>query len=580
MTGGIDGSLHDAAKVVQCIPIVLLILRRSEPAQRCRGLGAFLLCDLACTAKAVESLHKGLATDLIHSRLDSGSVRTEVRQTAVDGTNHPVQIRIVCQSIDRAQQLVRRVLDLRQCGFCIALRLARRLVALGTGQIFSNPADFLTAGADSDQFHSVVDRPRRRRSRGALPEIDILADAVLAQLFVPKIAVRIVVRDRRAVILVRIVDYTDMTGARRLKTFRLKKEADQFAATASVEVREGVHVADSASITVEKAGALWIASGESAGLERSSIDQRKSHLDNHIKPMIGQTLLSKLNVPAVRDFEDKLRKEGRSPAMVKKILTSLGSILSDASERGLNMRNPVRDIRGSRKGRDRRQEKRQKGKLEVGVEIPTREEIKAMVAALDDHWRPLLITAVFTGMRSSELRGLRWQDVNFKRGEITVNQRADQYKEIGPTKSEAGVRTIPVPPPVTTALKAHKLKQPPGTELVFANPDGEPRSHTNIVNKGLMPAMVRGGVTVAAGKDEEGRPILKAKYTGLHALRHFYASWLINRKEDGGLALPAKMVQERMGHSSIVITMDTYGHLFPRSDDGTELAHAANILLD
>lgn len=371
-----------------------------------------------------------------------------------------------------------------------------------------------------------------------------------------------------------VVDYFDTAGKRRLKTFKLKKEADRFAATASVEVREGVHVADSASVTVEKAGSLWIASGESAGLERSSIDQRKSHLKHHINPLIGQTLLSRLTAPAVRDFEDTMRQKGRSPAMVKKVLTSLGSILSDANERGLATRNPVRDIRSSRKGRDRRQEKRQKGKLVVGVDIPTRNEIKALVAALDGNWRPLLLTAIFTGMRSSEIRGLRWRDVNFKKAEIHVNQRADQFKEIGPTKSQAGVRTIPVPPVVIAALKEHKLRQSPGFELVFGNPDGEPRSHANIVNKGLKPAMIRAGVTVGEGDD------IEAKYTGLHALRHFYASWLINRKEDGGLGLPVKMVQERMGHSSIVMTMDTYGHLFPRLDDGTELAQAANILLD
>ncbi|PWE55457.1 site-specific integrase [Metarhizobium album] len=377
-----------------------------------------------------------------------------------------------------------------------------------------------------------------------------------------------------------VVDYSDTAGKRRLKSFARKKEADQFAATASVEVREGVHVADSASVTIEKAGTLWVTSGESAGLERSTVNQRKSHLEHHIVPLIGQMLLSRVTVPAIRDFEDKLRKEGRSPAMVKKIITSLGSILSDACERGLAMRNPVRDIRSSRKGRDRRQEKRQKGRIEVGIDIPTREEIKALVGALTDHWRPLLVTAIFTGMRSSELRGLRWQDINFKRGEISVSQRADQFKEIGPTKSEAGNRTIPVPPLVINVLKEYRLKQPNGTALVFANPDGEPRSHTNIVNKGLIPTMIRAGVTTLTGKDAEGNPIVEAKYTGLHALRHFYASWLINRKEDGGLGLPAKMVQERLGHASIVMTMDVYGHLFPRSDDGTELAQAANILLN
>ena len=61
-----------------------------------------------------------------------------------------------------------------------------------------------------------------------------------------------------------------------------------------------------------------------------------------------------------------------------------------------------------------------------------------------------------------------------------------------------------------------------------------------------------------------------AEVPGPHALRHFYASWCINRRADGGLELPAKVVQERLGHSSIVMTMDTYGHLFPRSDDGAE----------
>lgn len=70
-----------------------------------------------------------------------------------------------------------------------------------------------------------------------------------------------------------------------------------------------------------------------------------------------------------------------------------------------------------------------------------------------------------------------------------------------------------------------------------------------------------------------------ANYTGLHSLRHFYASWLINRKEDGGLGLPTKMVQEWLGHASIVMTMDVYGNLFPQTDDGTELARAADILL-
>ncbi|MFN7024372.1 MAG: site-specific integrase [Pseudorhizobium sp.] len=174
----------------------------------------------------------------------------------------------------------------------------------------------------------------------------------------------------------------------------------------------------------------------------------------------------------------------------------------------LGVPNPVRDIRSSRKGRDRRQEKRQKDRLEVGVDIPTREEVKALVAALTDRWRPLLLTAIFTGMRSSELRGLRWQDVDFKRGEISVNQRADQFGEIGAPKSEAGTRKIPVPPLVINVLKEHRLSQANGTSLAFANPDGGPRSHANIIQKGLVPAMIRAGITVETGKtNDSGQPV-------------------------------------------------------------------------
>lgn len=392
-----------------------------------------------------------------------------------------------------------------------------------------------------------------------------------------------------------VVDYVDSKGTRRLKTFTKKKDADQFAATAKVEVREGTHVADSASATVKKAAAFWIATGEQDGLERSSIDQRKRHLRLHIEPFIGASLLSQLTVPAVREFSDRLRADGRSQAMVRKVLGSLGSLMSDAQERGLATRNPVRDMRGARrKGKERQADKRQKGKLKIGVDIPTREEIKAIVDAAQGRWHPLLVTAIFTGMRSSELRGLRWQDIDFARAEISVHQRADDYSEIGRPKSEAGERTIPVPPMVVRVLKEWKLACPrratggndaegqPLKELhyVFPTGSGNIESRSNIIKRGFLPTQVAAGVALATARtDDEGNIIMAAKYGGMHALRHFYASWSINRTQDGGLGLPPKVVQERLGHSSIVMTMDTYGHLFPRGDDADELAAAERSLL-
>jgi integrase len=72
----------------------------------------------------------------------------------------------------------------------------------------------------------------------------------------------------------------------------------------------------------------------------------------------------------------------------------------------------------------------------------------------------------------------------------------------------------------------------------------------------------------------------EAKYTGLHSLRHFFASWLINPPERGGQGLAPKVVQQRLGHSSILMTTDTYAHLFPPEKVAHEkLADAEHALL-
>lgn len=244
-------------------------------------------------------------------------------------------------------------------------------------------------------------------------------------------------------------------------------------------------------------------------------------------------------------------------------------MLADAQERGLVAQNVVRSMRTSRRGKDKTG-KRQNGKLKIGVDIPLPAEIRAITGCLQGRWRPLLLTAIFTGLRSSELRGLRWSDIDLKNGELHVRQRADRYNVIGEPKSDAGTRTLPLPPTVVSTLREWKLACPKGElGLVFPNGNGNVENHQNILTRGFFPAQVAARVMV------KGEP----KYTGLHALRHFYASWCINRKQDGGLELPLKLVQERLGHATVVLTSDRYGHLFPRGDDGTELAAAEAALL-
>jgi integrase len=369
-----------------------------------------------------------------------------------------------------------------------------------------------------------------------------------------------------------IVDYADQHGDRHIKTFQLKRDADTYHARVAVDVTAGVHTADSKSVMVIDAGRLWIESGEAAKLERTTLEGYRQLLDLHIVPFLGPVKLAQLSVPMVRAFEDQLRNNGRSPAMIRKTRVALSSILSDAQERGLVAQNVVRSLRRRRGGKEHRADQRQQGRLKVGIDIPAPEEVRAIIPHLEGRWRPLFLTAIFAGLRASELRGLRWADVDFQRGELHVRQRADRFHVMGPPKSAAGERTIPLLPMVVNALREWKLACPKGElDLVFPNRRGGVASLLNIVQKGWSPVQIAAKVT-----DEHG----KAKYRGLHALRHFYASWCINRRADGGLELPLKVVQARLGHASIQMTADIYGHLFPRGDDRDELAAAERAFLE
>ena len=369
-----------------------------------------------------------------------------------------------------------------------------------------------------------------------------------------------------------VVDYRDQGGTRHLKTFERKREADAYHGMVAHDVRAGIHTPESKSLTVAKAGELWFASCEAAGLERSTlISSYRIVLDKHINPLIGAVKLSTLTVPMARTFEDRLRAD-RSPAMVRKIMGMLGSVLADAQERGLVAQNVVRSLRGSRR-RDRAEhvDKRQKGKLKVGVDFPAPDEVRRIIAHLSGRWRPFLLTAIFTGLRASELRGLRWADVDLKLGELHVRQRADCYNVIGRPKSVSGERTIPLAPILVNTLREWKLACPKSDlDLAFPTATGRPHYLADILQRGWWPPQIAAGVINEAGK---------AKYSGLHSLRHFYASWCINRRADGGLELPLKLVQSRLGHSTISMTADVYGHLFPRGDDGAELAAAEKIYL-
>jgi integrase len=351
-----------------------------------------------------------------------------------------------------------------------------------------------------------------------------------------------------------------------IKTFAKKKDAVAYHDKVRVDVKEGVHTAPSKSITVKQAAADWIRFVEGEKRERSTITFYQLHVNKHILPRIGPLKLAVLTTPRIQKFRDDLLADLSRPT-AKKVLTSLKSLLRDAKRRGNVAQNVALDV-------SIKMDKRNKRKLKIGVDIPTRDEIKALIDKAQGRWRAFFLVAIFTGLRSSELRGLRWQDIDFVAACLIVHQRADRWGVIGQPKSEAGERKIPIPPMVLKELKEWKLRCPKvkgeQLELVFPNSKGRVANHANLISRGFMPLQKAAGVVTRSGKP---------KYPGLHSLRHFYASWCINRRADGGLELPLKMVQARMGHASIQMTADIYGHLFPSSDDCAELAAAERSLL-
>ena len=175
--------------------------------------------------------------------------------------------------------------------------------------------------------------------------------------------------------------------------------------------------------SIRKAGAtgLHLSQGE-----RSTLDAYRTNVDLHIVPRIGGVKLANLTTPRVQKFRDDLLAN-LSRVLAAKVLTALKSLLKHAMTTGhvaQNVASPVTITTTKRQ--------KLKSRLRVGVDIPTPSEVTDIINAASDRWRPLIITAAFTGMRLSELRGLRWDHIDFEADVIHVRQRADKWGTIGP----------------------------------------------------------------------------------------------------------------------------------------------------
>ncbi|MEY9360761.1 hypothetical protein ABH994_003482 [Bradyrhizobium yuanmingense] len=217
--------------------------------------------------------------------------------------------------------------------------------------------------------------------------------------------------------------YIDGGGQRRFKMFEKKSEAEAWLVEVRHDVARGTHTPGSLSPTVKDAAALWIKRCGEKRLEPMTVKGYEEHVDLHIVPFIGAKKLSEITVPAVNAFADQLRDAGRSAEMIKRVVRSLGSIFKEARRRGLANTSPTAGIDLDLPDRE-----------DPRPVIPSKAELQAIINGASGRWRPLMLVAIFCGLRASELRGLRWADVDL--------EGIAQYRQ---TEIEGGLSFDPLP---------------------------------------------------------------------------------------------------------------------------------------
>ena len=352
-----------------------------------------------------------------------------------------------------------------------------------------------------------------------------------------------------------VLVYSDGNGKRKQETFATKREAESRWSEISAELHRGSHISLADSLTVTQAGDLWIERAISEGLERSTYEEYRRVLRLHIVPRIGSVKLAKLTRAIVEKFRDQLLGE-LSPNSAARVFSYFKIIMKLADDKDLIAANVAEKVHLVMPKRHRHR-----------PEFFRIDEVKSALAAstkLGPMCRAFAHLFWLHGLRSSEGRGLIWERVNLGKGAVTISQRADRWRSIGPPKSDSSFRTIPLTPSCLEALEALKSEASPSSEdFVFPDKKGRPMTYFQQISQLYDPIMF------AAGLTEEVDGATK-HLRRLHATRHTTASIWIE------MGFSAKRVQKLMGHSSIHMTFDLYGHLIDLKESAADMMRSVD----
>jgi integrase len=335
------------------------------------------------------------------------------------------------------------------------------------------------------------------------------------------------------------------------KTFRSLGDARTWRHESQIALRKG-QLRSSSQTTLNQAAEAWLTAAE-AGMVRtrtgeaykpSAVRAYRQALNHRALPLLGSKRLTAISHTILQDFADRLSAQGLSASSVRNTILPLRAIFRRAHRRGEVAINPtikltLPAVRG----------------LRERVAAPT--EVAPLLDALQPGDRAIYATALYSGLRAGELQALQWDDIDLTTNLIHVKRSWDRQAGFVAPKSRSGNRRVPITPTLRRELQSHRLQHGKGGQgFAFPNKNG---------NRPFNP----GTLTLHTTKAWAAAKLIPI---GLHECRHSYAAYMI------AAGINSKALSTYMGHSSITITLDRYGHLLPGNE--TEAAHLLETWLN
>ncbi len=348
------------------------------------------------------------------------------------------------------------------------------------------------------------------------------------------------------------VRYRDESRRQRKRTFDRKADAQRFANSVETDLVRGEWIDPNRGRELFGDWAeAWLAT--TANRKPKTRESYESIVNKHLRPRFGRAPIAAIDYPTVLAYVAELRDAGTAPKTVRNIRDVMRMIFKLAVRSGALKSNPVEDVPVGQTQRAEMVFLEPEQIMDLAREVakppPRYRRGERRVDGYPEYGL-LVRFAAFTGLRAGELVGLRVKDVQLVRRRVHVYQSASEaYGELQIVATKTYERrSVPIPKSLIDDL-ALQVAERGQDDFVWQSPQGGPFRYSNWMKRHFKPAVERSSAPDA---------------TRFHDLRHTYAALLIAQ------GAHPRAIMERMGHSTITVTLDNYGHLFPKLDEALD----------